>query len=281
MKMNHKIADLHIHSLFSDGTMSPEEIIAKAVEKGLGLIAISDHNVLEGSREIQKLNDKKELLLISGVELDALDRGKNLHILGYGMDLNNERFREFTKKNRLLFESLDERLIVRMQREYNNISLEEYLNYNYDRKNGGWKALHYFVEKGITSSLTAGSAFYSKYELSFDCIEFPSVSMVCNHIHSAGGKAILAHPGRVINVTERIDFKREITRLIYLGIDGIECYYPTHSHEVTEDCLSICKELGLLITAGSDCHGNFGKTEIGEMEIPISWLNLGDILSHN
>jgi predicted metal-dependent phosphoesterase TrpH len=279
--MNHKIADLHIHSLFSEGTLTPEEIIAIAVEKGLGLIAITDHNVLEGSREIQKLNDKKELLLISGVELDALDRGKNLHILGYGMDLTNERFREFTEKNRLLLESVDERLIVRMQREYNNISLKEYLNYNYDRKNGGWKALHYFVEKGITNSLTAGFAFYSKYELSYNCIEFPSVSMVCNNIHSAGGKAILAHPGRVINVTERNDFKREITRLIDLGIDGIECYYPTHSHEVTEDCLSVCEELGLLITAGSDCHGYFGKTEIGEMEIPISWLNLGDILSHN
>jgi predicted metal-dependent phosphoesterase TrpH len=279
--MNHKIADLHIHSLFSDGTLSPEEIIAIAVEKGLGLIAITDHNVLEGSREIQKLNDKKELLLISGVELDALDRGKNLHILGYGMDLTNERFREFTEKNRLLLDSVDERLIVRMQRDYNNISLKEYLNYNYDRKNGGWKALHYFVEKGITNSLTAGFAFYSKYEQSYNCIEFPSVSMVCNIIHSAGGRAILAHPGRVVNVTERNDFKREITRLINLGIDGIECYYPTHSHEVTEDCLSICKELGLLITAGSDCHGNFEKTEIGEMEIPISWLNLGEILSHN
>ncbi|RUS48187.1 PHP domain-containing protein [Cohnella sp. AR92] len=279
--MNHKMADLHIHSFYSDGTLSPEEIIAIAVEKGLGLIAITDHNALEGSREIQKLNDNNELSLISGVELDASDRGKNLHILGYGMDLSNERFIEFTKKNRLLLESVDERLIVRMQREYKNISLEEYLNYNYDRKNGGWKALHYFVEKGITDSLTAGFAFYSKYEPSYNCIEFPSVSTVCDNIHSAGGKAILAHPGRVIKVTERNDFKRELTRLINLGIDGIECYYPSHSHEVTEDCLSICKELGLLITAGSDCHGSFEKTEIGEMEVPISWLNLGDILSRH
>ncbi|MFC3770137.1 PHP domain-containing protein [Paenibacillus sp. GCM10012303] len=122
--MNHKIADLHIHSLFSDGTLSPEEIIAIAVEKGLGLIAITDHNVLEGSREIQKLNDKKELLLISGVELDALERGKNLHILGYGMDLTNERFREFTEKNRFPAAKLSNLLSILLELNFQFPSLK-------------------------------------------------------------------------------------------------------------------------------------------------------------
>ena len=67
-------------------------------------------------------------------------------------------------------------------------------------------------------------------------------------------------------------------RFIDLGIDGIECYYPSHTEAITNMCLEICEDRNLLITCGSDCHGEFEDTEIGEMNIPIENLKLGDIL---
>lgn len=118
---------------------------------------------------------------------------------------------------------------------------------------------------------------YGKYEHSYNCVQFPSLEQACKHIHNAGGKAVLAHPGKVIRETNIEDFKSEVIRTVSLGIDGIECYYPSHTKEITDACLEICKNRDLLITSGSDCHGEFEDSEIGEMCITIEKLNLGDI----
>ena len=79
----------------------------------------------------------------------------------------------------------------------------------------------------------------------------------------------MAHPGEVLDFSDIGRFKEELRRIIALGIDGIECYYPSHSAEVTNACLELCDEHSLYITAGSDCHGDFGrkKTYVGEMGI--------------
>ena len=73
-------------------------------------------------------------------------------------------------------------------------------------------------------------------------------------------------------------FKKKIERYLAFGLDGIECYYPTHTEEITKLCLEICKEKNLLITAGSDCHGEFGKAQIGEMNVRLENLYLGELL---
>jgi len=277
--MRDKIADLHIHSFYSDGTMSPEDILVTALEKGLGLLAITDHDILDGSLELQKLCVKYDIQYISAVELDSHDHGIDIHILGYGMNLLNEEFRTFVKKNRILLETVSIKLIEKMQEDIDSITLLEYLEFTYDKKKGGWKALHYFMKKGLTNTLKEGIAFYTKYGRSYDCVDFPSVSSVCKCIHNAGGKAVLAHPGEVIKKTDIAYFRKEVLRLLDLGLDGIECYYPTHTNAITNVCLTICKERNLLITAGSDCHGEFGNSKIGEMNIPIKQINLGNICS--
>lgn len=277
--MQDKIADLHIHSYYSDGTMSPEDILSLAITKGVGLLAIADHDILDGSLELQKLCSSHDIQYLPAVELDSLDNGTNIHILGYGMNLLDKEFCSFVKKNRIMLEDVSIKLIEKMQVDFDCITLSDYSKYSYDRKKGGWKALHYFCEKGLTKSLKEGLKFYPKYRCFYDCVEFPSVSMVAQYIHNAGGKAILAHPGEVINNTDISHFKEEILRLINLGLDGIECYYPSHTSHLTNVCLEICKDSNLLITAGSDCHREFGGTEIGEVNTPIEQLNLGNILS--
>ena len=274
-----KIADLHIHSFYSDGTMSPKEILTTAFNRNVGLLAITDHDIIDGSVELMKLCGKYDIKYISGVEIDVIDSGINYHILGYGVNLEDKVFCDFIKQNCILLEEVNIKLIEKMQNDYECITLSDYLNFTYDKRMGGWKALHYFVEKGLTKSLYEGFMLYSKYEHSYNCVQFPSIKLTCKYIHNAGGKAILAHPGKVINKTNTDDFKKELLRIINLGIDGIECYYPSHTEDITNVCIEICEDRNLLITCGSDCHGEFEDTEIGEMNIPIENLRLGDIFS--
>lgn len=273
-----KIADLHIHSYYSDGTMSPEEILEAASNKGVSLIAITDHDMLDGSVELMKINDKYDIKCISGVEVDTIYKGINFHILGYGINLEDKVFCDFIKRNRALLEEVNTKLIEKMQQDYDCITLADYLDYTYDRRKGGWKTLHYLLEKGVTKDLFEGARINSKYEHYHNSVDFPSIGTACAYIHKAGGKAILAHPGKVIKALDLATFKNELLKVVDLGIDGIECYYPAHTDAITKVCLDICDSKNLLITCGSDCHGEFQITDIGEMNIPIENLKLGNLI---
>lgn len=272
--MMEKIADLHTHTYYSDGTMTPQEILDEAIKKNVGLLAITDHNTLKGAIELKEISKNYDIKCISGVELDSLDNGVDYHILAYDIDLENKEFLEFVDKNRILLEMVDKKLIEKMEKDYDNITMEDYLNFSYDRRKGGWEAIHYFLHKGVTKELLEGFDVFRKYNHSYNCVDFPSVKTVCEYIHKAGGKAILAHPGKVVKAKDIDEFKSEVLRIMDMGLDGIECYYPLHSEEITKVCLDICKEKGLMITVGSDCHGSYQSTEIGEMKIGLSNLNI-------
>ena len=276
-----KFADLHTHSFYSDGTMSPEEVLKTAYKKGIGLLAITDHNMLHGSIELMKFTDKYDIKCISGVEVDTLYKGINFHILAYGINLEDKEFCNFIKQNRALLDQVNTKLIEKMQQDYDCITLSDYLNYTYDRRKGGWNTLHYLLERGVTKDLFEGFMVYSKYENYHNCVNFPSIEVACQYIHNAGGKAVLSHPGKVIKETDIDNFRSELLKIADLGIDGIECYYPTHTEAITKVCLEICEDRNLLITCGSDCHGEFQATDIGEMNIPIEKLKLGDIFSRS
>jgi hypothetical protein len=279
MKMNNteRYIDLHLHSYYSDGTMSPEEIVRTAVANQVGLLAITDHNMLTAAGELPELAKSYGLSFISGVELDSIDHGTDIHILGYGVDIGLESFVAFVKRNREILDDISIRLITDMERDYENISLEDFQAFSYDRRKGGWKALHYFMEKGLTTKLREGFTIYNRYGITNDSGDYPSAQEVLEQIHKAGGKAILAHPGVSIKETDLETFHHKLLRLLDMGFDGIECYYPTHSEEITNLCLSICRDRNLLITTGSDCHGSFGYSQIGELKISLEQLELGDL----
>lgn len=276
--MKEKTADLHIHSYYSDGTMSPEEILDEALKNNVGILAITDHDMLGGSLEIQKLCRNKNIRFIPGVELNSLENGINIHILCYGAAMEDDSFVAFVNNNRRLLDKVNEKLIEIMQSAGEPVSIEDYNAYCYDRHKGGWKALHYLMEKSLTSSLREGFAFYDRYKCYYDCVDFPSIQKVCEAIHLAGGKAVLAHPGVSIKESDMELFKDKLRKLLDYGLDGTECYYVTHSEEITRLCLDVCEERDLLITAGSDCHGDFGNARIGDVNIPISKLRLGDLI---
>lgn len=267
-------ADLHIHSYYSDGTMSPNEIVSQAVKRGVGLIAVCDHNILDGSRELKKLCEEQGLTYISGVEIDSLDTDVDHHILAYGADLYDSEFAAFIKRNRGLLDDISVKLVSNMSRDFASLSLEDFERFSYDRRLGGWKGMRYLMQKGLADSFAEVRRFYDEYACPFSVVDFPPVSQVCENVHRAGGYAVLAHPGETMKHLGSEGLAAELERLVSMGLDGIECYYPTHSFEVTELCLKLCRERDLLITAGSDCHGAFGKTAIGQVCVTPEQLEL-------
>lgn len=269
-----EFADLHIHTHYSDGTMSPDMVARRAAANGVGLIAVADHNVLAGSRRLMKCCLREGIRCIPAVELDALEGGSLYHILGYGINLEDPAFIAFCARSRDLLDRMNESLVERVACDMPGVSLDDYRRFCRNYKLGGWKALQYFLTRGIASTTNEAIGLYDKYGCHHEAIKFPSVAEACAAVRAAGGKPVLAHPGKSIETTNLEEFAGTLDLLASKGIAGIECYYPAHSPEVTGACLRFAEGRRLLVTAGSDCHGSFGRTKIGQMNVSLDQLNL-------
>jgi 3',5'-nucleoside bisphosphate phosphatase len=187
--MDKPFVDMHIHSLYSDGSMPPDEIVASASENGVGVLAVADHDIIEGSLKIREACLKKGIRYIPAVEIDSLDGNTNFHILAYGFDLENYEFLRFIQHVRFLIDESSIKLVEAMQYDFSDISLPDFMNFSYDVSLGGWKALHYFVAKGLTTSLKEGIRYYPQYNITYDKSGYPSIGAISYRIKQAGGYA--------------------------------------------------------------------------------------------
>ena len=272
--MTRTYADLHVHSIFSDGSLTPEEIVQAAIDNDIGLLAVADHNVAEGSLEVQGLCVRAGIRCIPAVEIDNLDGDTSIHILAYGVDFENAAFRSYLSHTRFMLDECSVKLVEAMQADYVNVSLPDFFDFTFNRRLGGWKGLHYFLEKGITTSLKEGIPLYRKYGITPGKSGFSTVAACAHRVHMAGGYAVLAHPGEAFESSDMASFNQEVARVMALGLDGIEVFHPKNSYEVTQNCLEYCRKHDLIITGGSDSHGVFTGAGIGEMKIPRDSLEL-------
>ena len=265
------LVDLHIHTYYSDGTMSPKEVVEDAKRKNLGIIAITDHDVLDSYEELKVEAEKAGIIAIRGVEIDSIFEGHLVHLLAYKFEDNEKLFKLINHaKDQLLETSIE--LIRRMENDYEGISLEDYNSYEYERRKGGWKGIHYLHDRKITEGLFDGVKFYGKYDCGHEKFAFPSVGEVCNTVHDANGYVVLAHPCNYYSNKNKEEILEKLEILKSLGIDGVECYYPANSDLMTNTSLEFCKDNNLIITAGSDGHGDFGAVSKG-IEYYIGAIN--------
>lgn len=265
------LVDLHIHTYYSDGTMSPKEVVEDAKRKNLGIIAITDHDVLDSYEELKVEAEKAGIIAIRGVEIDSIFEGHLVHLLAYKFEDNEKLFKLINHAKEQLLETSIE-LIRRMENDYEGISLEDYNSYEYERRKGGWKGIHYLHDRKITEGLFDGVKFYGKYDCGHEKFAFPSVGEVCNTVHEANGYVVLAHPCNYYSNKNKEEILEKLEILKSLGIDGVECYYPANSDLMTNTCLEFCKDNNLIITAGSDGHGDFGAVSKG-IEYYIGAIN--------
>ena len=262
---------LHIHTYYSDGTMSPKEVVEDAKRKNLGIIAITDHDVLDSYEELKVEAEKAGIIAIRGVEIDSIFEGHLVHLLAYKFEDNEKLFKLINHAKEQLLETSIE-LIRRMENDYEGISLEDYNSYEYERRKGGWKGIHYLHDRKITEGLFDGVKFYGKYDCGHEKFAFPSVEEVCNTVHDANGYVVLAHPCNYYKNNTKEEVLEKLEKFKSIGIDGVECYYPANSDLMTNTCLEFCKDNNLIITAGSDGHGDFGAVSKG-IEYYIGAIN--------
>lgn len=277
------LTDLHMHSYYSDGTMSPREIVEDAKKRNVQLIAITDHNVLDSYTELKEAAEEFGIKVIRGVEIDARFEDIVVHILAYNFEDNENLFNLVHKaKNELLETSIE--LIKRMENDYENISSEDYEAYDYDKRKGGWKGIHYLFDRGITSELFEGVKYYGKYKCGHEYFDYPTVEEVVKAVHEANGYVVLAHPCNYYKNNIKEEVLEKLEKFKSIGIDGVECYYPANSEMMTETCVEFCKNNDMIITVGSDSHGEFGAVSkgieyyIGAVKKDSSELNLKDMI---
>lgn len=251
------LADLHIHTQCSDGSFTPTEAVRAAKETGIGLVAVCDHNTVAAWPEFSAACAAEGLHCVSGVEIDCNCAGRNLHLLAMHINTTDKHLLDLLCGCRENLDAMSDDLIAAMQADGASVSVEEYNNFTRNAAHGGWKGVDYLGTKGFPTQYPACMAAYKKYKIE-PRAPWPDLAFVCEVVHAAGGKAIIAHPGdRLPN--EAAQFLSELEILLANGIDGCECYYPSHSAAITQACLSFCERNNLCITCGSDSHGTFAR----------------------
>ena len=270
-------ADLHIHSVYSDGTLSPDDVIEKAKNQKVTLISICDHNSIDAYVESESLFRNNEVTVIPGVEITSVMDNIEYHILAYGFDIKNKTLNDLLQYNRDVYIGMGNNLIENISVDYPSVSLKEFLGYKRSLKNGGWDSIDYLRNKGLVADWEGYSDILRKYG-SRPKQGFLSPTEVIKIIHNAGGYAVLAHLYHY-EKSDNAGYEKKAIQFINMGIDGFECYYPFHSSELTGLLVKLCHEHDLLVTAGSDDHGGFigvpgGEYFIGAVKIEVERLNL-------
>ena len=253
--------DLHIHSYFSDGTLSPEEICKVALENDLKAIALTDHDTIDGIYEF--LNSDSDLIKIPGVEISLDFTMGTFHLLGLNIDSkhpdlitamgNLKRFRrERNKKLIALISELVGRWVSEMEISSENRG-----------ELGRPHIAKFLVREGVVKSIPeAFDRYLGKGRVLYVEKAKLDTEEAFKVIKSAGGKAVLAHPTTLNLDSER--FISFVNRLKNMGLDGIEAFCPLHSPTDCNFYEKIAKRFNLLVTAGSDFHGsNKDETFIG------------------
>jgi len=256
-------ADLHLHSHFSDGTYSPEEVVSHAQKHGLAALALTDHDTIEGCVRAAQACAAAGIEFIAGTELTAEQEGNELHLLGYLVDIDNPRLLAETAKFQMVRQNRIREIVARLNQAKVALDAEEVFALANCRAPGRPHVARALVQAGLCSSLDEAferflrrnrPAWVPKFKMSAaDAIEL---------IHHARGMAVLAHPG--LN-----RFDEVIPDMVDAGLDGIECFHSKHSTSTAEHYLELADRFHLLVTGGSDCHGmNKGKPLIGTVKLP-------------
>jgi len=275
------LVDLHIHTYFSDGTQSPEEVVAAAKEQGLSVISVCDHNTVGAYERLVPACEAAKIKLIQGLEIDVAFGNERLHLLAYGFDPCCKALLEVCRHNLSEYEAAGIALIKNMAKDYPEISIDDFLEYEHRFGRGGWKSLNYIYDRGLSSYIIEGSKYFTKYG-DYN-LRLKDVGTVCEIVHDAGGVSILAHPG---NYWQEHKLHDNLSAMMRYGISGVECFHPRHTKSVEAICVRICEDNDLYITGGGDGHGEFFRNgqgafyndgavcDIGVNQISVSVLKL-------
>ncbi|OBZ14545.1 phosphatase [Bacillus sp. FJAT-27264] len=270
--------DLHTHTQASDGMQPPTENVRLAWEKGLGAVAITDHDTVAGITEALQAGNKYGITVVPGVEISTRSGGKDIHVLGYYVDPGDERFLSRLAGLRETRDRRNEQIVGKLQALGIEITLEKVVagigrELRPDESVGRPHIADELVRLGVVQNMREA---FDKYlaEGAAAFVSPPRISPeeACSWIGEAGGKAVLAHPG--------LYGDDELVRSILLqgAFTGIEVYHSDHGREEEARYLTMAQDYNLAVTGGSDFHGERQGVvfhgELGSVNVPVDVLDL-------
>ena len=261
-------ADLHLHSVYSDGTFTPEEIVAHAQRLGFAALALTDHDTVDGCERMTAACAAARIEFIPGSELTAELGDHELHILAYGFDREHSRLRAELDRFQTVRQTRVREMVARINALGTPLAVEAVFTLANCRAPGRPHIARALVQAGQCRDLDeAFERFLKKHRPAWVPKAKMSAREAIELIHEAGGLAVMAHPG--LNKCDEV-----IPELVKAGLDGIECYHTKHTNHTAAHYLNLTKQYGLLVTGGSDCHGlSKGRPLIGGIKLPIHYVH--------
>ena len=271
------LIDLHCHTQASDGSASPEELIAEAQRVGVRVLAITDHDTFAGYDQAVPLAVQAGIELVCGIELSTKLNGQSVHLLGYFPRQEKlADFRAWVLEMQASRRDRNVRLVARLQDLGIDITLEEV-----ESRGRGMTGRPHFarilLEKGYVNSMQqAFDDYLAESAKGYVYRQEPTFQEGVERIRAAGGVASIAHPVRLKGGLAPV-----IEDLCKQGLSGIEAYHSDHQPEDTQLFLSFAAQYDLVVTGGSDYHGSFkpgielGTGRNGNVRVPEGvWITL-------
>jgi predicted metal-dependent phosphoesterase TrpH len=253
--------DLHIHSTASDGTLTPAQIVDLACKKQLGAIAITDHDTIDGARQLSRIDIPPSLKVLSGVELSAApppfaSSSGSFHILGYGFNLEDDEMNRTLKRLQAARNNRNPEIVARLNRLGLPITLDEVFQEVGGGQAGRPHIARAMVRKGLVTTIDQAFDRYLAHGKPAYVDKFRiSCRQAIEMIRAAGGLSVLAHPF-LLGIETTADLENLVVALKDIGLEGIEVYYPEHPPRETAIYSALAERHGLLKTGGTDFHGD-------------------------
>jgi len=263
-----KYADLHVHTSESDGTLTPKQLVKEALYRGLSAIAIVDHDTVGGIPEALAAAQGEDLEIIPGIELTAQHENQEIHILAYFVDCGNKALLEKLRLVQLNRIERVHKIVNNLEQQGVKLNAQDVFDISGKGTVGRMHIAKALVKAGwVTTTAEAFRKYIGDkspaYVLGFNLSPVEAINL----IRGAGGVAVLAHPYTLHN-------DELIAELAGYGLQGIEVYYPEHSQSMVNFYLDLAKKLNLLVTGGSDFHGNVKPDiKLGMIKIPIELVD--------
>ena len=279
-----KKIDLHMHSTFSDGVYTPEELVKMRKDEGYDAVAITDHDGAKGVKQALAAGEKYGVKVVTGIEIGtvmkvgdiipeasdkSMEKGEvELHVLGYGIDPDDKALCEQMQIIKNFRDERNKKLLWYFQEKGYDIKYSDLIRNEGQEYVAKPDFAWVFVNRGYVQDVT--EAFRSEKFLAAKAVQrlkqmpYPTEDAV-KLIQGAGGVAVLAHPMKIKGIGEKSsdeffgNLVRLLTKLKQLGLYGLECYHPSASDQDSEKLVEIAHKLDLRITRGSDYHGPQNK----------------------
>jgi predicted metal-dependent phosphoesterase TrpH len=267
MIMKEAWVDLHLHTNYSDGLLTPAQVVTRAKEAGLKAIGIVDHDTIDGIAEAVEAGGDLGVEIVPGVELSSQYEGKDIHIIGYYFNPDHPRLMDYLERFRKERYRRAAKMIQNLNELGIRLSLDEVEEHTGGGSIGRPHLAEVLMEKGYVETFQeafqryigyGSKAYEEKYKINPD----EAIAL----ISEAKGLSFLAHPNYF--VTDEIVF-----HFIKAGLDGIEIVHPNLNESRTRHLQAIVRDQDLLVSGGSDCHGGRdGSVRLGQWSVPYAIL---------